>query len=724
MGLLKGVSIQSLRSFGRSLSHFPGGRHFYLLILAVVLGVFGGFGAIVFRELIHLVQLLSYGMTEVSWSSAASLFRTNVSVSPLGYVFFEKTVPLWQLIGLPAAAALLIGPVVWRYVEESRGAGVPELLEAMTLRQGRIRWQVLPAKLFTSSISIGTIASLGREGPIVQIGASMGSIVNRVLKVPRRRWRLLTACGGAAGLAATFNTPIAGAFFMLEVVLGSFSTEKFAPIVISSVTGTIVGHWYFGESPAFDLAEKFQLVHPLELSGYVILGVIVGGFALFFIFLIDWTNVVFDRIPGPKSLRPLFGTGLLLILGLTFFPQVVGLGYETIEHLIGATTTNTPDGFLSRGVFFLLLLLLAKTLATAISLGAGFSGGVFSPSLFLGAALGYVVGMGTKAVLPIPVAPPEAYAVVGMGALFAGAGQAPVTAMIIIFEMTHDYEIILPLMISCSISTVMTRLLADESIYTTKLKQKGIDIHQRPEELIMNRVTAEEVMRSGEEEPLLRPDSPLDEITEDFLKHRVDHLFVVDDRRHVKGIVSLHEVKSVFSETEELGTLVRAVDVMDPDVPVLNRDTSLSEAMSLFWSTDYEELPVVESPEQPEFCGVVWEHDIIGVYNREVFKQREALMKTVHEDQGQEETDYVELPSDYKVDQLRVNPDWEGRTIGELHIRERTRITVLEVKRSANTGEWERIPANAETELQEGDRLIVYGPSDEIEKEQEGDRKS
>ncbi len=283
--------------------------------------------------------------------------------------------------------------------------------------------------------------------------------------------------------------------------------------------------------------------------------------------------------------------------------------------------------------------------------------------------------------------------------------------------MTQDYRIILPLMIACSISTVITRLLSEESIYTTKLKRKGIDIHQTPEELIMNRLTAGDVMRTDDEEPLLHPGSPLMEITEDFLKHRVDHLFVVDEDRRVQGIVSLHEVKSVFSNADELGQLVRAVDVMDPDVPVLYRDTTLAEAMQHFWSTDYDELPVVDSREDPVFCGVVWEHDIIGVYNREVFKQREALMKTVHRDEGEEETDYVELPAGYRVDQIPVKPDWVDRTIGDLHIRERTRITVLEIKRRAASGERKRIPADADTVLEKGDLLIVYGPSDEIDAE-------
>jgi len=229
-----------IRAFGDSLTHFPGGLHLYLMTLAVLLGLLGGTGAILFRESINFVQFLAYELGEVPTvlvreSSALSrLLGTRVTVTPLGYTFFLKSVPLWRLILVPVGAALLVGPVVWRYVGETRGAGVPELLESMTLRDGRIRWQVLPAKLFASSVSVGTIASLGREGPIVQIGSSIGSLVNDLLDVPRRRWRLVTACGGAAGLAATFNTPIAGAFFMLEVVLGTFSTEQFAPIVIAS----------------------------------------------------------------------------------------------------------------------------------------------------------------------------------------------------------------------------------------------------------------------------------------------------------------------------------------------------------------------------------------------------------------------------------------------------------------------------------------------------------
>ncbi len=680
--------------------HYPETHHIFLIVLGAVAGVFGGLSAVVFRSAITFVQKIAYA-----------------SDTPLGQVFFLRSPGLVRLIVAPLLAAAVIGVITWYFFDKVRGAGIPEVLESMALRDGRMVWYLAPAKLCASALSLGTIASVGREGPIVQIGSSLGSLVNNVVQLPRKHWRVLTACGGAAGLSATFNTPVGGAFFILEVVLGSFSTENFAPIVIASVTGTVVAQRFLGTEPAFQLVETFTYEHPLEFLLYAGLGVLGGFLAVILIQSVDGFREGFQALPVPDVIKPVIGAVMLLCIGLFLFPQTVGVGYETIDHLIGAKASS-PEGFFDPSVRMLVLLIFCKILAVGISFGSGFSGGIFSPGLFIGSATGYLVGLVSNLYVPLKIAGPEVYAIAGMGTVFAGVANAPVSTLIIIFEMTHDYQIVIPLMISCSISTILARVLTTESIYTSKLRRKGIDIHEKPEELVMDRLTAEDVMRPAQNEPVLTSDSTFREIARVFLGNQTDHLIVVDENNHVQGIVSLHEIKNGFADIDRLGSLVRAVDVMDSDVPLIPRDTTLSETMNQLWKTHYDELPVVESKTDPTFCGVIWEHNIIGVYNREILKQKASLMKTVQqsEEEGESKMDYLELPPGYTVDQIDVPTQWSGRSLKELNIREDNHVMIVEVKRVREHGKTERLPAEAETVLTEADQLIVMGPEEEVQK--------
>ncbi len=677
--------------------HYPSTQHLYLLAVGAMVGVLGGLGAVLFRWSIGMVQQVAYG-----------------SQQPLGYIFHIQDIGLLRLFLPPLIAAAVIGPITWYFLENVRGAGVPDVLESMNLRHGRVVWYIAPLKLLVSSLSLGTIASVGREGPIVQIGSSLGSMMNQFVSMPRRHLRVLTACGGAAGLSATFNTPIGGAFFILEVVLGSFSSQHFVPIVIASVTGTVVGQRFLGAQPAFQLMERFSFEQPLEMLVYAALGVIGGILAYLLIRCVDLFRDGFDALPIPDLFKPVVGGMVLLGIGLSYFPQVIGVGYETIEVLIGAQSSS-PLPFLETSVQFLVLLILFKMIAVGISLGCGFSGGIFSPALFIGASAGYVVGFLANQYLAMSMAPPQAYAIAGMATVFAGTANAPVSTLIIIFEMTQDYQIVLPLMICCSVSTLIARLLTAESIYTSKLMGKGIDIHETPEELVMNQLEVEDVMRSAEEEPVLSSDSTFREITQAFLGHGRDHLFVVDDEERVQGVISLHEVKRAFSDIDQVGTLVRAVDVMDADVPLIPLEATLSEAMNELWRTHYDELPVVESLSNPTFRGVIWEHDIIGVYNREILKQKASLMKTVHQEEGEEQTDYLELPDGYTVDQIQVPDGWRGTAIRELGVREKYGIMIVEIKREKRYGEIERLSPEPDMILTGDDTLIVMGPDESID---------
>lgn len=438
-------------------------EHSYLIVAAVFIGVLGGIGALVFRYLIQLVQFLAYG--------SHGHFQNVLASAP------------WYLrIAGPVAGGLLVGPLISRVAREVRGHGVPEVMEAVTLKDGVIRPRVAAIKIIASAVTIGVGGSVGREGPIVQIGSAAASAVGQFLKVPRHRLRTFVGCGAAAGIAATFNAPIAGALFALEIILGDIGFETFSPIVISSVTATVISHHFFGSSPAF-LVPEYSLVSAWELPLYALLGIVASFFALLYIKAIYASEDLFEKLPMPESLK----TAVCgLIFGVAFFslPQVYGVGYDVIENAVAG-----------HGAWSILLTLaFLKLAATALTLGGGFSGGIFAPSLFIGAMLGAAFGQLSHALFPAITAASGAYALVGMGAMVAAATQAPIVAIVILFEMTGDYQIILPLMISCIIATLLTASLKRESIYTLKLVRRGVDLRSGREQTVLRSLKVREVM--------------------------------------------------------------------------------------------------------------------------------------------------------------------------------------------------------------------------------------
>lgn len=429
-----------------------------LLVLALLVGATTALGAIVFRWLIATFTRLFTG-----YDDYAGLGRVaNPHLPGLGW---------WFVLGTPVVAGLIYGPLVHRFAREARGHGVPEVMYAVACRGGRIAPQVALVKALASALTIGGGGSVGREGPIVQIGSALGSTVGRVIGANEERMRLLVACGAASGISATFNAPLAGVFFAMELILRDFATRSFAMVVLSSVTASVIGRAVLGDDPFLSLP-TFAVDHSVEYLLFAVLGVLAGlvgvAFTRFLYLIEDACDAIWR---GPEWLRPavggLFLGGLLLIL-----PQMYGVGYPVLENgVLGKYT-----------VLFLLVLLVGKMFATSLTIGIGGSGGVFAPSLFIGAMLGSAYGQIVGDLFPQVAGPVGAYGLIGMGAVFAGAARAPITAVIILFELTDEYSIILPLMAAIVIATEVSHLISRDSIYTLKLSRRGIDLNQpRPE---------------------------------------------------------------------------------------------------------------------------------------------------------------------------------------------------------------------------------------------------
>lgn len=427
-----------------------------LLVLALLVGAGAGLGAIAFRWLIKTFTLALSGHPDY----AAAGHAANPHVPWLGR---------WFVLLAPVVAGLLYGPLVQRFAREARGHGVPEVMYAVARRGGRIAPQVALVKSLASALTIGGGGSVGREGPIVQIGSALGSTLGRVVRVPEERMKVLVACGAAGGIAATFNAPLAGVFFAMELILRDFTAEAFGMVVLSSATSSVIGRAAFGNTPFLQLP-AFGVHHLSQYLLFALLGVIAGAVGVGFTRILYWIEDACDYVwRGPEWARPAIG-GLLLGLLLLALPQMYGVGYPVLENAVNGKYV----------IAFLLLLLVAKIAATSLTIGIGGSGGVFAPSLFMGAMLGAAFGATAQHLAPGITGPLGAYGLIGMGAVFAGAARAPITAVIILFELTGEYTIILPLMTAIVLATGVSRALSRDTIYSLKLRRRGIDLDENP----------------------------------------------------------------------------------------------------------------------------------------------------------------------------------------------------------------------------------------------------
>ena len=559
----------------------------YLSLVAIVIGLLAGYGAVLTRLAIKASQFIFYQNTS-------------------DILTFHRNLPLYLKIGLPTLGGLVVGPLIHYGAREAKGHGVPEVMEAVAIRGGRIRPRVALVKILASAITIGSGGSVGREGPMVQIGSSIGSTVAQILRAPSLRQRTFVGCGAAAGIAATFNAPIAGALFAAEIILGDFGISTFSPVVLSSVTATIVSRHYFGDFPAF-IIPKYKIISLWEYSFYPILGVIAGLVAVLFIVVLYKFEDRFDALKIPEYLKPALG-GLLLGCILVIWPNVFGVGYGSIN----LSLKNHLPALLLLGLIFL------KILATSITLGSGGSGGIFAPSLFIGAMTGGFFGWGVHSLFPLITADSGAYALVAMGAVVAGTTHAPITAIIIIFELTASYKIMLPLMFACIISTLVASSVKHGSIYTIKLSRRGVRLMQGWEQSIMQGIKVKDIMSDL---VVSIPESmPLDEVIGSLKARNVSYLHVIDGDHNLKGIISFRDIRSALQE-ETLSSLVIARDVATIHILTIRPSDSILRAFQDMGSTGISQLPVVAEDDGKKVIGTVSQRDVMAAYDKAVLNR-------------------------------------------------------------------------------------------------------
>jgi CIC family chloride channel protein len=653
-------------------------EHSYMVLVAIAIGLLGGLGAVGFRKCIRLFQTVAWQTESVT----------------LDYL---RDLPIWWKVLTPAVGGLIVGLIVVRFAAEAKGHGVPEVMEAVALRGGRIRPRVVIAKLIASGVCIASGGSVGREGPIVQIGSAIGSSVGQWLRVGERRMRTLVGCGAAAGIAATFNAPVAGALFAVEIILGDFGVTQFSPIVISSVTATVVSRHFLGDFPAFEVP-AYHLVSANELFAYGALGIIAGLVALIFVRTLYRAEDLFDKLRSPAFLKPAIGGALIGVIAIRF-PEIFGVGYEAINEAL------TGD----LGWKLLLILVMVKIVAVSLTIGSGGSGGIFAPSLFIGAMVGGAVGTVVHSLWPEMSGSPGAYALVGMGAVVAAGTHAPITAIVMIFELTGDYKIILPLMISSIIATLLATRLQKASIYTLKLLRRGVDIRSGYSASVLSHLTARDAMRTEFAE-VGRADQLMPVISR-FVERPGDTVLVTEVDQRLLGVITLDDIRPLMTDPDLVRGLVIAEDMMRVDgFPVFAPGDPLDEVMRRFGRYRFM-APVVDNG---RLVGTLWPQDVIESYNSEILKRDMASTMAVTVGNAPR-TRALPGVRGMSMAEVPVPASFFGRSLGSLDIRNRFGVSLLLIKRKGDAGEQivDEVP-DADSVFQEGDVMLVLGNEDRI----------
>jgi chloride channel protein, CIC family len=648
-----------------------------LIILPAITGILTGAATIPFVELIKFVQRLAIGSGGMPLSIIPHLHWYHVLL-------------------VPAAGGLIVGPLIRILAPEAEGHGVPEVIEAVAIGGGRIRKRVAAVKSVASAVTIGTGGSVGREGPIVQIGAAVGSALGQFLRLPPEQLKTLTACGAGSGIAAVFNAPIAGAFFALEVITGNFAMPAFSPVILSSVMATVVSRAYFGDHPAF-IVQPYELVSILEIAAYVGLGVACGIVAVLFIQTMDTFEALAPRVPIPELWRPAAG-GLILGAMLLMVPNVYGVGYATMD---AALSGKLPWVLLA-------VLVPVKIVATSLTLSSGGSGGVFLPSLYIGSVAGGLYGAATHGLFPHVTAGSGAYALVGMAGVLSAATHSPITAILLLLEVSGDYKIILPVMIVSTVASMVGRALKRDSLYTLKLSRLGIDLHRR-EDLIMRSHTVGEVMRPATR--VINDRTPIRETVQYFLDHEVVTVYVTSGEGRFIGAVSIHDIKD--PEFRDLGDLVVARDLAQLNIHTVAPGDTLAECMEHFILAEDDELPVVAADGQ--LVGVVSRRDVLRVYSSELL--RHEYLGVASQDAADGVPRYIRFTRGLTLARVPT-PQWlAGRSLRDANLRNSYRLTVVAV--CSGTEGPDRLPDPVEP-LRSTDILVVVGTQDDLDRFRRG----
>ena len=536
----------------------------------------------------------------------------------------------WKIIFIPALGGLVAGLIIEYWSKDAKGAGVPLVMEAVAFKQARLSAKKAVAKCFAAAACIGTGMSLGRVGPMVVISSTVGSEIGQRTGKTVDETRTLVGCGAASAITAAFNAPLGGVLFAIELILAELRTRSFIPIVVAVVIATIVGRELTGDLAAFDNIPKYPLGSPTEYPLYIVLGLVTGLAAAGFIKLLNWVETNIEKIDIiPVPFRTCLG-GLCVGLIALSFPQVLGNGFGVTSDLISldydeggnmALGSSFPVNLdMASGVtsllIFVISIMLLKIIATSVSIGSGGSGGIFTPSLFIGAALGAALGLVLNDMGMVDH--PGAFALVGMAAFVASTTRATLTAIILLFEMTATYEIILPLMLSCVVADAVCYGVSEHSCYTAKLARRGISIDLESEQDLMRMIKVEDAMTK--DVMTITAERPLEAAFQIIEDTGHMSLPVVNDKGELSGIITWADIHIAALRHERHLTVG---DYCVTDLITVTPKENLAQALDSLGSREISHLPVVDKTNQKKLVGIITKGDIIKAYNRQRFMRKQ-----------------------------------------------------------------------------------------------------
>ncbi len=568
------------------------GENTGMMIIASVIGLLAGLFNIIFRTIVHWVDLfLLHGGKEL------------LSIEHGG----------WHLLLLPIIpmfGMVLLIPLSLLFPGEVNGYSFTKFLRKVNLEGGYIKGRTIALKIISTALTIGSGNSAGVEGPIAAIGGAAGSQVGQFFRVSGSRMKVYIAAGAAGGIAGMFNAPLAGIFFASEIVLlGTFEISSFGALVIASALSTVVTRAYYGETPAFPIPHYEMVNAFVEIPLYSLMALIVGLIAVCHIHIFYWVRDKYETLPIHPQLKPISGAFIIGCIAI-FYPQIMGDGYEFIETVLNG----------QGAILVLLALVFLKIIATAVTLGSGGAGGVFAPALFIGAMIGGCFGHVANSLLPTLTADPGAYATVGIGAFLAASTHAPMTAIFLLFEMTGNYMIIIPIMLTSIIGTIVASKFKHDSIDTVDFSREGINIHEGREAAIMKSTLVGKAIT--EDVDFISERANINHLLEIFRIAKNSFYFpVVDDSGRMTGIISMQDVKNILHRAEEERVCYLVGGICSRDVIMLTPNDSLYTAMQLFDVKGIEEIPVVEDLENKWVVGMLKRRDVIAAYNHEVLKK-------------------------------------------------------------------------------------------------------
>lgn len=564
-------------------------EHWILMLLAVIVGTVAGYGAIGFYLLLGTIQEFLFGIDDTQLASASA------------------NIAWWKILLIPVLGGLIVGQLL-RFMPLGRAQTVAHVIEAAALNDGKLNFKHGTISALIASLSLSFGASMGREGPVVHLGATLASAITQKLKLTPAVARTLLGCGVAAAVSASFNAPIAGVFFAHEVIMGHYALHAFTPIVIAAVAGTLISRAYLGEYPAFILPD-YAINTYWEFPAFFILGIIAAMVAVAFMASLNWADrLKVDVKKVPRWIQPAIG-GLIIGTIALAFPQILSVGYEA--------TSNALNGRYE--LWLLLSLIVLKIGATSVSMASGFGGGIFSPSLFIGAMTGGAVGIIVGMISPDLASDIGLYAIIGMGAVASSVLGAPISTTLIVFEITGDYSITIAVMIASAVSSLVSSIFYQNSAFLNQLANRGVRLEGGRATYLLKSVPVSRAM--DKDFFTIRDTEPLGRARELFIANGGRKLFVTQESGAMVGVLTLHELPTdIFDEATSRE--MTAGEICRDNPKHVKSTDALEVALAMMESSGEHSLAVIDDPEFPVIVGVILYSDVLREYNRALLESQ------------------------------------------------------------------------------------------------------